>query len=325
MSKQDFYKTLGVSRSATADEIKSAYRKLARKYHPDVNKESDAQERFSAIQEAYSVLSDVKKRTLYDKFGHAGAAGAAASPGAGYAQSQGPGGFAVDLDDLGDIFDTFFGGNQRPSGAKPGPGGFGGARHQGSPRREGGSSRSQKPLEVKLPLSFMTAARGGTERIRLTIDGKDTSLQVTIPPSVESGTRLRVRGVDGREVLMRVEVGGHPLFRRGDGVHAGKGLDIYLDLPLTIEEATLGSTVRVPTLTGTVDLVVPPGSSSGRKLRVRSRGLQDQAQRQGDLYAVVKIVTPKPDTLSDADRAMLAELGRQTSNPRAGSEWQTHP
>ena len=171
----------------------------------------------------------------------------------------------------------------------------------------------------------MTAARGGNERIRLTIDGKDTSLQVTIPPAVENGTRLRVRGVDGREVLMRVEVGGHPLFRRGEGVHAGKGLDIYLDLPLTIEEATLGSTVRVPTLTGTVDLVVPPGSSSGRKLRVRYSGLQDQAQRKGDLYAVVKIVTPKPDTLSDAERAMLKELGRQTPNPRAGSEWQTHP
>ena len=323
MSKQDFYKTLGISRTASADEIKSAYRKLARKYHPDVNKDSDAQERFSAIQEAYSVLSDVKKRKLYDQFGHAGAAGAAASPGGGYAQGTGPGGFAVDLDDLGDVFDTFFRSNQRPGGVASGPGGFG-SGHRGA-RSSRGSRRARPPLEVKLPLSFMTAARGGNERIRLTIDGNDTSLQVTIPPAVENGTRLRVRGVDGREVLMRVEVGGHPLFRRGEGVHAGKGLDIYLDLPLTIEEATLGSTVRVPTLTGTVDLVVPPGSSSGRKLRVRYSGLQDQAQRKGDLYAVVKIVTPKPDTLSDAERAMLKELGRQTPNPRAGSEWQTHP
>jgi len=324
MAKKDFYEVLGVSRKATADEIKSAYRKLARKYHPDVNKAEDAQARFAEIQEAYSVLSDAKKRKLYDQFGHAGPAGAEAAPGGTYTRSTGTGGFAVDLDDLGDIFDSFFGSRAGgPAGAaRGGPGGF---RTSGraSSQRNRNARRTRPTVEVKLPLSFMTAAKGGTERIRLTIEGKETSIDVKIPKAVEPGSKLRVKGIDGRDILMRVEIGSHPLFRRGDGNNAGKGLDLYLDLPLTIEEAVMGAKITVPTLTSSVDLVVPPGTSSGQKLRVRGQGLENTKKKTGDLYAIIKIVVPKPDTLSQSDKAALHEISLKTPNPRAGSQWPT--
>ena len=316
MAKRDFYDVLGLSRSASAEEIKSAYRKLARKLHPDVSKEADAEKRFAEVQEAYAVLSDEKKRKLYDQFGHAGpaaGAGAGAWPGGGGAG----GGFDVDMEDLGSMFDAFFGGNRGGGGFRAGRPG------RGPGPGSAGRSRPAPPLEVELPISFVTAARGGSERVRLTVQGRETSLEVKIPAAVESGARLRVRGVDGREVLLRVKVGGHPVFRRGEGARTGRGLDLYLDLPLTIAEATLGAKVGVPTLSGAVDLVVPPGSSSGRRLRVRGKGLRDQAGRSGDLYAVVKVVVPKPDTLSDAEREALGRIAGHTPTPRSGPPWPT--
>lgn len=319
MAERDYYEVLEVSKSATAAEIKAAHRKLARKYHPDVNKSPDAQKRFAEIQAAYDVLSDPKKRKLYDQFGHAGAN--AGGPGAGWpggaGGGAGPGGFNVEVDDLGSMFDAFFGGKGGRAAAGGGFRNAGGTR-PGAPRP---TPRPTPPLEIELPISFMTAARGGAERVRLTVDGKDTSLEVKIPPAVEAGARLRVRGVDGRTVLLRVEVGGHPLFRRGEGAKAGKGLDLALDLPLTIAEATLGTTVTVPTLDGSVDLVVPPGSPSGRKLRVRGKGLVDQTGRAGDLYAVMKIVTPDPAMLSEAERKTLDEIAGRSPNPRSGDGW----
>ena len=317
MAKRDYYDILGVTRSAGADEIKAAYRKLARKFHPDVSKAPDAEQRFAEAQEAYAVLSDEKKRSLYDQFGHAGPA-SATGPGAWPGGGAGPAGFDVDLDDLGSMFDAFFGGGQGQPGARPGAGGFRAGRPgQGAGRRP----RAAQPLEVELPISFMTAARGGSERVRLTLHGKDTSLEVKIPPAVESGARLRVRGVDGREVLLRVAVGGHPLYRRGEGAEVGKGLDLSLDLPLTIAEATLGARVTIPTLGGSVELVVPPASPSGRRLRVRGRGLKDQTGREGDLYAVVKIVPPDPESLTDDQRATLEAMATGQAPLRVGGGW----
>ncbi len=311
MASRDYYEVLGLARSATTDEIRAAYRKLARKYHPDVNKAADAEKRFAEVQQAYDTLSDEKKRKLYDQFGHAGAAAG------GHETPWPPGGAAgvnVDLEDLSSMFETFFGAG--------GAGGFRGARATrgaGAPRRR---TRAGGATEVELPLSFRTAAQGGVERVRLTIGGRDTSLEVTIPPAVEPGSRLRVRAADGQEVLLRVQVGGHPIFRRGDGASAGKGLDLYLDLPLTIAEATLGAKVSVPTLAGAVEIVVPPGSPSGRRLRVRGRGLRDKEGREGDLYAVVKIVPPPDrDMLSDAERRTLEQIGRRTPDPRSGEQW----
>jgi len=311
MATRDYYEVLGVARGASADEIKAAYRKLARKYHPDVNKAADAEKRFAEVQAAYDVLSDEKKRKLYDQFGHAGPAAGAEGPWSG--GRAGPAGFNVDLEDLGSMFDTFFG----AGAAGEGTGGFRTGRAQRP------SARRARPAaaEVELPIAFKTAASGGLERVRLTIGGRDTSLEVKIPPAVESGARLRVRGVDGHEVLLRIQVGAHPVFRRGDGPNLGKGLDLYLDLPLTIAEATLGAKVAVPTLSGAVELVVPPGSSSGRRLRIRGKGLRDQAGREGDLYAAVKIVTPDAGILSYQERQTLEEIGRRTPDPRSGDQW----
>lgn len=313
MAQRDYYEVLGVSRTASADEIKAAYRKLARKFHPDVSKAPDAEKRFAEAQEAYGVLSDEKKRKLYDQFGHAGST-AAGGAGGWPAGRGGSGGFDVELDDLGSMFETFFG------GGRAGAGGF----RAGRPPRGGGPARRPRatpPAEVELPISFMTAARGGAERVRMTVAGRETSLEVKIPPAVESGARLRVRGVDGREVLLRVKVGGHPLFRRGQGATLGKGLDLYLDLPLTIAEATLGVRVSVPTLGGSVELAVPPGSPSGRKLRVRGQGLREQSGREGDLYVVVKIVPPEPGILSDAERRTLRDIAGRGPGPRSGDSW----
>jgi DnaJ-class molecular chaperone len=310
MAKRDYYEILGVSRSASADEIRAAHRKLARKYHPDVNKSPDAGRRFAEVQEAYDVLSDEKKRKLYDQFGHAGAA---ADPGPGHAwggASARPGGVHVDVEDLGSMFDAFFGG----------PRAGGGFRTAG-PHRPRPRPRPAQAVEVELPITFMTAARGGVERIRLNIGGRDTSLEVRIPPAVEEGTRLRVRGVDGRDVHLRVAVGRHPLYRRGDGT--GKGLDLALDLPLTIAEATLGAKVTVPTLDGPVELAVPPGSPGGRQLRIRGKGLTDQNGRKGDLYAHVRVVTPDPATLDQADREALERIAQRGPEPRAGDPWRT--
>lgn len=311
MAQRDYYDLLGVARSASADEIRSAYRKLARKLHPDVNKAPDAEKRFAEVQEAYDVLSDEKRRKVYDQFGHAGAAAAQAGPWQSGGDA-GVGGFNVDMDDLGSMFDAFFGApGSRPGGFRAGAG------PRDTPRR----ARHGPPAEVDLPITFRTAAQGGVERIRLSLGGKDTSLEVRIPPAVESGTRLRVRGVDGRDVLLRVQVGGHPLFRRGEGPASGKGLDLYLDLPLTIGEATLGATLTVPTLSGAVDLVVPPASPSGRKLRIRGKGLRDQSGREGDLYVLVKVVPPDPDILTPDERKALEALARHTPDPRSSAEW----
>jgi DnaJ-class molecular chaperone len=134
---------------------------------------------------------------------------------------------------------------------------------------------------------------------------------------------MRVRGVGAgqRDVILRVHVGSHPLLRRGEFMEAGKGLDLYLDLPLTIAEATTGATVPVPTLTGPVELQVPPGTPSGKKLRLRGRGIHDPQGRQGDLYAVVKIVPPPGTELTDLEREELRKMAGRFLSPRTGPGW----
>lgn len=173
--------------------------------------------------------------------------------------------------------------------------------------------------EHELPVSFMTAARGGTERLRVVEDGRTRTLEVAIPPGVSDGTRLRVG-----DLMLRLRVGHHPLWRRSE-LPGGpeQGLDLYLDLPLTLAEATLGATVAVPTLDGVVELTVPPGTSSGRKLRLRGRGLTDASGRRGDLYAIVRVVVPDGRTLSAEESAALRRVAERGPHPRAGSEWRS--
>ncbi|MHC4107994.1 MAG: DnaJ C-terminal domain-containing protein [Planctomycetota bacterium] len=337
---KDYYELLEVKRDASAEEIRRAYRRLARTYHPDVNKSPDAATRFSAIQEAYDVLSDAEKRKAYDRFGHAGVgvgAGpggfAAGAPGGGWTWSQvGPGGQGGGFggSDFASVIEEMFGGR---AGSPFGP----------SPPRGAGPGRppSRRGQEVAqaLTVSFLTAARGGQERIRLTSGtsgggggrgGVEQAIHVKIPPGIESGAKLRLKGKGAPapgtpapgmpdaagggpgDLILTVRVGEHPYFRR-------EGLDLLIDVPLTLAEAALGATVTVPLLAGTVEIKVPRGTASGRRLRVKGKGIADAKGSRGDFYAVVQIVPP--EALNDRARRLLGDLAPELKNPRDSAPW----
>jgi len=331
--KRDYYKVLGVDRNATADQIKSAYRKVARQLHPDVNKAPDASERFAEAQEAYDVLSDPEKRKVYDRIGHEAytSGGAAAGAGARSGAHRGPGGATYtwsnvggggfggandefDLDDISSIFEGLFGGGRGS--------GFGGGRSEVGAGRARARSARGRDIASEIQVPFETALQGGKQTVRISRGGSPQTIDVTIPKSTEDGARLRIRGAGqpsaatgpAGDLILTIRVAPHPLFRREE-------LDISLDLPVTIAEATLGATVSVPTPTGSVQLKVPPGSASGSKLRLRGRGVETQDGRRGDLYAVIKIVAPKPAELTDADRDALEKIGQRLPNPRKGQGW----
>jgi curved DNA-binding protein len=297
---KDYYEVLGVPRDASPDDIRRAYRKLARRYHPDLNQESDAEERFKEVSEAYEVLSDPDKRERYDNLGR------------GWRQGEGPG--AADFEDLfgqqgfggGDVrvefgeggfsefFERVFG--DRPATASAGP--LRGRDH-----------------EAVLELSLEEALAGGRRRLSLE-DG--ISFEVNIPPEVREGQRIRIagQGASGRDggpsgdLYLLVRLRPHPRFRR-------EGVDLHLELPVSPWEAALGATVPVETLTGAAQVRVPAGSSSGRRLRLRGRGLPKRGGGRGDLYAAVQIVVPK--RLSDEERVLFEKLGGVSNfDPRAG-------
>ncbi len=314
----DYYQRLGVARGASADEIRKAYRKLARQYHPDVNKAEDAATQFSEIQEAYDVLSDAEKRKAYDQFGRAGV-GVGGPGGAGTsagAHGGWPGGAGVSSnvsqEDLESIFSEMFGGGA-------GVGGFGSSSQSG--RRPSQGPVRGNDLEIAIKISFQTAALGGKEEIALERpDGQRHTVTVTIPAGIESGGKLRIReqgspgqsGGKAGDLLLLVNVGAHPYFRRN-------GLDILMDVPITISEAALGCSVTVPLLQGTVELKVPAGSSSGQKLRVKGQGIKAPKKAVGDFYAVIQIVAPK--SLSEEARVDLEKIGSELQNPRESTPW----
>ncbi len=311
MSQRDYYEVLGVARDASADDLKSAYRQLARKWHPDVNKDPDASKRFSEIQEAYDILSDPEKRRAYDRFGHAGASAAGGQrPGAAhtYAWSSTDGGPAPE--EFSSIFEDLFGGRRgRGRGARPGRGASAGAADRG------------QDIRTELSITFHTAVSGGKETLRLSrADGTTESIDVTIPKGIEDGAKLRVRGrgnpsLQGGppgDIILTIRVGAHPWFER-------KGLDLTLDVPITIAEAATGVSVTMPTLRGSVTLKIPSGTDSGKLLRIPGQGVEDAAGRRGNLYARVQITAPRG--LSEADAAALREIGSRLPNPRQGEPW----
>ena len=310
---QDYYETLGVSKSASADEIQKAYRKLARKYHPDLNPDDDAaKQKFKDIQLAYDTLSDAEKRKLYDQFGpeYERAGGSPFSGGAGgrrgyddiFGGGAGPGGFQFE-GDLGDLFRQFTGG---------GGGGGGG----GAPR--GGRARSQAPakgrdLSTEHTIPFNTAVLGGEASIPIRRDGKTESLQVKIPAGVETGKKIRLRGqgeaVPGGaqgDLIVTLNVASHPFFKRS-------GQNLELRLPITLGEAVQGATLDLPTPGGTVALKVPAGSNSGRRLRVKGQGVRQASAEAGDLFVELQIKLPdglpkSPEALSDETQQALQHI-----------------
>ena len=313
---RDYYDILGVSRKADETAIKKAYRKLAKQYHPDVNQDADAKSKFAEVQEAYDVLSDEKKRKLYDQFGHAGVNGGPDPRGGGGTGSwrttnAGPGGFgftgqSTNAEGMEDLFSQFFGGG----------GGFG-ARSAGRTQRA--HTRGQD-FEHQVTVPFDTAARGGTVSLRLNTGGGTQTIDVKVPKGTADGNKLRVRGkghpspTGGKsgDLILTVKVAPHPWFRRN-------GLNLEVDLPISITEAAFGAGIDVPTLNGRATLKVPAGSGGGRKLRLRGAGVEDAKGNKGDLYAVLRIDVPA--NLTDEQRELFEKLQSKLPNPRRDVKW----
>jgi curved DNA-binding protein len=283
---KDYYSIMGVARDATQDEIKRAYRKLARKYHPDVSKEKDAEQRFKEVGEAYEVLGDAEKRAAYDQLGANWRAGQDFRPppdwDAGF-EFSGGGFTGADAGHFSDFFESLFGR------------GFGGGVRGGQQFHAHGEDRHAKIL-----IDLEDAYTGATRTVGLRVPEvdahgrvatRDHKLNVTIPKGIRAGQHLRLAGQGSAgmgqgkagDLFLEIEFAPHRLYRVEDR-------DVYLDVPVAPWEAALGASIRVPTPAGAVDLKVPAGSVSGSKLRLKGRGIP--ASAPGDFYVVLQLVTP---------------------------------
>lgn len=286
MEYKDYYKILGVARDASQDEIKRAYRKLARKYHPDVSKEANAETRFKEINEANEVLKDAEKRAAYDQLGSRWQAGEQFRPppdwDAGFEFSGAPRQGAQGQD-YSDFFSELFGRRARQAGA--------------AQQRAAG-----KDHYAKIMLDLEDAYRGGTHRISLRVPEIDASghlayrersLNVQMPKGVRAGQQVRLAGqgsagaAGAGDLYLEVQFRPHPLYRVD-------GSDLYLKLPVTPWEAALGATIKAPTPDGAVEVKIPPNSQSGRKLRLKGRGLPGKLA--GDLYLTLEVMLPEATT-----------------------------
>ena len=314
--KRDLYEVLGVARDADAEQIRKAYRKLARRHHPDVNPgDAAAEEEFKVVSEAHAVLADEDRRRDYDEFGEiALEVGFDAEKareafgrrfGAGSAGFAGEGAEGFQFGGLEDLFSDLF------------------ARRGWSEAPRG---RRGPDLEAELELDFLEAVCGGEKRLSFARPGPEgevrrETLTVRIPPGVADGGRIRLRGKGGAgfgeglagDLYARVCVRSHPVFRR-------EGRDVYFDLPLGVSEATLGAQVTVPTLDGRATLTVPAGTDSGAKLRLRGKGVPaPSGGAAGDLYAVVQIRVPRG--LSPETAEQLAKLDTPSGDELRKGLW----
>ncbi len=332
---QDYYETLGVARGVSADEIQKAYRKLARKYHPDLNPDDKtAQKKFKEVQQAYDVLSDEKKRKLYDQFGPAfeqfgsGGPGGGAGPQwsgqvppgfegfefSGSWPGGGQGGGEVPPD-LADLLRQFTGG---------GGGGFDFGGGTATTRRRGRRRPAEPGVDVRheVEVPLRTAVTGGEVNLRIHRGGqKAETISVKIPAGIDDGQTIRLRGQgepsrnDGPpgDLLVTVRVAPHANFRRD-------GLDLIVKVPVTLAEAALGGKVDVPTPHGTITLKVPPGTTSGTRLRAKGQGIHKPDGRTGDLYAEILITIPRQ--IDDASAELIRQLdSRFALDPRGDLSW----
>ncbi len=309
MKFQDYYEILGVERGAGQDEIKKAYRRLARKFHPDVSTESDAEARFKALGEAYEVLKDPEKRAAYDQLGENWQAGQ---------QFEAPSGWDAGFEfsggdftgaaggDFSDFFESLFGRG-------------GGPQHASRHYRGRGEDHHARIL-IDLEDAFTGATRELVLRVPEVgttghVQTRERKLSVKIPKGIRPGQRIRLAGQGAvsfgegppGDLYLEVLFRDHPRYAADDS-------DLYLSLPVSPWEAALGATIKTPTPAGTVDLKIPAGSAAGRKLRLRGRGLPGDPP--GDLYAVLQIVVPPAD--NDEIKALYKEMSEKSSfDPRA--------
>ncbi|MGM0428457.1 MAG: DnaJ C-terminal domain-containing protein [Thermodesulfobacteriota bacterium] len=322
---KDYYKTLGVSRDAGQDEIQQAYRKLARKYHPDLNKAADAEQKFKDLNEAYEVLKDPEKRQKYDQLGARWKEGQDFRPPPGWEDTRfqyGPrpgtgteGAFWGSDEIFSDFFSTLFGGGfQRAQGGAEGRGPF--------VRQQSGVDH-----EAALQISLEEAYRGGTKTITLTsqetgpdgtVSNRPRRFDVKIPKGILPGQKIRLAGQGGPgsgggqpgDLFLKVDIQPHPRFRLQDR-------NLYTDLSLAPWEAALGTEVQVQTLDGSLTLKIPSGTQSGRKLRLKGKGMPNPKGAPGDLYVVAQIKVPR--RLSKKEQELFQEMSKVSSfNPRSG-------
>jgi curved DNA-binding protein len=316
MGYKDYYSILGVARTAGHEEIQRAYKRLARKYHPDISKVENAEERFKELGEAYGVLKDEKKRALYDRHGESWRAvseGRAPPPDAERVKVEfsGEGFNPEEFGDLSSIFDAFF------------KKGFGQRGRTGVGREWASVEREWKIAgtdhEVAVDLTLEQAFEGGEHEIRLRDlgTGKEQHLKVRVPAGVQSSQRLRLAGQGGKgqgggpdgDLYLLIHIKPHSVFRLEKGT-------LHVSLPLSPWEAALGATVDLRTLEETVKLKIPPGSSTGRKIRLRNKGYFKSAKLRGDLYAEVRVDVPRK--LTDTERELFKKLAHVSKfRPRA--------
>ncbi len=308
MAEKDLYQVLGVKRGAGKDEVKKAYRKLARKYHPDLNPGNEkAEKRFKEINEAYEILSDDKKRGQYESFGM-GAFNQTGGPG----NQRGFEGFSFDFGQF-----NQFGQSGRRSGA-----GvqdifsdlFGGSGARSEPRMQRGPD-----MIMEMTISLEEAVNGVIRSISYRSQGANTgteTIKVKIPAGVDNGSKVRLRGRGGAgikggsagDLLIELRVKPHPIFRR-------KGNNLYVDVPVSIAEAILGAKIQVPTIDGMAQVTLPSGTNSGKKLRLRGKGVPSPRGVKGDQYVEIKIVVPQG--LSESQKKALSEVETAyKENPR---------
>lgn len=312
MVKKDYYGVLGVQRHAAEKDIKQAYRRLARQYHPDVNPgDATAEQKFKEISEAYAVLSNADSRKKYDRFGHQAFAAGFDSQFTGGDFGgfhtgnfkdffAGRGGFG---EGFGSMFEEFFGG--------------------GRPPRSSHAPTSGQDLEKSLEIGFEEAVRGTTTQVQVTRrDGNVERLQVKIPPGVDTGSKVRVSGKGDAgahggpagDLYIVLRVRSHAYFIR-------QGSDILCDVPVTLAEAMLGAKIDVPTIDGKTAMTVPPGTQNGRRFRLRGKGVPAlQGGGRGDHYVTVLVVLP--EQLDERSRALVEEFSaRNPLQPRAQMGW----
>jgi curved DNA-binding protein len=306
---RDYYQIMGIDRNATQDEIKRAYRKLARKYHPDISKEPDAEKKFKEMGEAYEVLKDPEKRAAYDQLGKNYKAGQDFTPPPGWDagfEFSGGGFGAADTSAFSDFFESLFG--------------QGFARGQG---RAGGFHARGQDHHAKILIDLEDAIHGSSRTITLQVpevnqqgyvQTRTRTLNVNIPRGVKQGQQIRLAG----QGEPGIGAGGHgdlylEIEFKPHAYYHVEGRDIYLDLPLTPWEAALGATVKVPTPTGVVELKIPPGSHAGKKMRLKGRGIPGKTA--GDFYVVFQIRLPAAD--SDKAKALYQQMRNELDfNPR---------